>query len=125
TSARGPASAMAWRRSRPGRSSSRPTIPILRAARWRPETAGSARSGPKRPEAARSGRVGHTPAMELRQLRFFVTVVAYGSMNRAAVELGVVPSALSQGISRLEGELATRLLQRSPRGVTPTDAGLA
>jgi len=63
--------------------------------------------------------------MELRQLRFFVTVVEFGSMNRAAVELGVVPSALSQGISRLEGELATRLLQRSPRGVTPTDAGLA
>lgn len=63
--------------------------------------------------------------MELRQLRFFVTVVEYGSMNRAALELGVVPSALSQGISRLEGELATRLLQRGPRGVTPTDAGLA
>ncbi|MFA7505859.1 MAG: LysR substrate-binding domain-containing protein [Burkholderiaceae bacterium] len=63
--------------------------------------------------------------MELRQLRFFVTVVEYGSMNRAALALGVVPSALSQAISRLEGELATRLLQRSPRGVTPTDAGLA
>ncbi|MEB2318850.1 MAG: LysR substrate-binding domain-containing protein [Pseudomonadota bacterium] len=63
--------------------------------------------------------------MELRQLRFFVTVAEFGSMNRAAVELGVVPSALSQAISRLEGELATRLLQRSPRGVIPTDAGLA
>jgi LysR family tcuABC transcriptional regulator len=63
--------------------------------------------------------------MELRQLRFFVAVVESGSMNRAAVELGVVPSALSQSIGRLEGELATRLLQRSARGVTPTDAGLA
>lgn len=63
--------------------------------------------------------------MELRQLRYFVTVAEFGSMNRAAVELGVVPSALSQAISRLEGELATRLLQRSPRGVSPTDAGLA
>lgn len=63
--------------------------------------------------------------MELRQLRYFVTVAECGSMGRAAAELGVVPSALSQQISRLESELSTRLLQRSPRGVVPTDAGLA
>lgn len=46
-------------------------------------------------------------------------------MGRAAVELGVVTSALSQQISRLESELSTRLLQRSSTGVTPTDAGMA
>lgn len=46
-------------------------------------------------------------------------------MGRAAVELGVVTSALSQQISRLEGELCTRLLQRKSTGVTPTDAGVA
>lgn len=63
--------------------------------------------------------------MELRQLRYFVHVVAAGSMGRAAAELGVVVSALSQQISRLEGELSTRLLQRSALGVRPTDAGLA
>lgn len=63
--------------------------------------------------------------MELRQLRYFVRVCALGSMGRAAADLGVVTSALSQQISRLEGELATRLLQRSAAGVTPTDAGLA
>ena len=63
--------------------------------------------------------------MELRQLRYFVRVVALGSMGRAADDLGVVTSALSQQISRLEGELATRLLQRGARGVAPTDAGLA
>lgn len=44
--------------------------------------------------------------MELRQLRYFAKVC----------ELGVVTSALSQQISRLEGELATRLLQRSASG---------
>ena len=37
----------------------------------------------------------------------------------------MVTSALSQQISRLEGELATRLLQRTSKGVLPTDAGLA
>lgn len=63
--------------------------------------------------------------MELRQLRYFVRVVELGSMGRAAADLGVVTSALSQQISRLEGELATRLLQRSPTGVVPTDAGVA
>jgi len=63
--------------------------------------------------------------MELRQLRYFVRVVELGSMSRAAVDLGMVQSALSQQISRLESELATRLLQRSPKGVTPTDAGVA
>lgn len=63
--------------------------------------------------------------MELRQLRYFVRVAELGSMGRAAADLGLVTSALSQQISRLEGELSTRLLVRSAAGVTPTDAGLA
>lgn len=63
--------------------------------------------------------------MELRQLRYFVRVVELGSMGRAARDLDLVQSALSQQISRLEGELSTRLLQRTSKGVTPTEAGLA
>jgi LysR family transcriptional regulator, regulatory protein for tcuABC len=63
--------------------------------------------------------------MELRQLRYFVRVVELGSMSRAALDLNLVQSALSQQISRLESELSTRLLQRSPQGVTPTEAGVA
>ena len=63
--------------------------------------------------------------MELRQLRYFVRVVELGSMSRAALDLDLVQSALSQQISRLEGELSTRLLQRSNKGVVPTEAGLA
>ncbi len=63
--------------------------------------------------------------MELRQLRYFVRTVEVGSMGRAATELGVVTSALSQQISRLESELSTRLLQRGARGVQATEAGLA
>jgi len=46
-------------------------------------------------------------------------------MGRAAKELGLVTSALSQQMSRLEGELSTRLLQRSAAGVRATDAGMA
>ena len=63
--------------------------------------------------------------MELRQLRYFVKVVEAGSMSRAALDLDLVQSALSQQISRLESELSTRLLQRSAKGVVPTEAGLA
>jgi LysR family tcuABC transcriptional regulator len=74
-------------------------------------------------------RVNLTPSiggeMETRQLRYFVRVVELGSMGKAAIDLGVVTSALSQQISRLECELSTRLLQRSVTGVTATDAGLA
>lgn len=46
-------------------------------------------------------------------------------MGRAAQDLGVVTSALSQQISRLESELSTRLLQRTSTGVVPTAAGMA
>jgi LysR family tcuABC transcriptional regulator len=63
--------------------------------------------------------------MELRQIRYFVRVVELGSMSRAALELDMVQSALSQQISRLESELSTRLLQRTSKGVLPTEAGLA
>lgn len=63
--------------------------------------------------------------MELRQLRYFVRIVELGSMGRAAIDLDMVQSALSQQISRLEGELCTRLLQRTAKGAVPTEAGLA
>lgn len=63
--------------------------------------------------------------MELRQLRYFVKVVEVGSISRAALDLDLVQSALSQQITRLEGELSTRLLQRTPQGVAPTEAGVA
>ncbi len=58
--------------------------------------------------------------MELRQLRYFVRIVETGSMGRAALDLNIGVSALSQQIARLENELAIRLLQRTSRGVTPT-----
>ena len=63
--------------------------------------------------------------MELRQLRAFIRVVELASISRAAEDLGMTQSALSQQISRLEGELSTRLLSRTSRGVTANDAGIA
>ncbi|QNB07589.1 LysR family transcriptional regulator [Herbaspirillum frisingense] len=63
--------------------------------------------------------------MEIRQLRYFASIVEHGSIGKAALELGMVTSALSQQITRLETELATRLLQRTSTGVVPTAAGIA
>jgi len=41
--------------------------------------------------------------VELRQLRYFVHIVEASSMSRAALELNVVQSTLSQQVTRLEG----------------------
>lgn len=63
--------------------------------------------------------------MELRQLKYFVRIVEVGSVSRASQSLHVAQPALSLQISHLEEELGTKLLTRSVRGVTPTDAGAA
>lgn len=63
--------------------------------------------------------------MEIRQLNYFASIVEHGSIGKAALELGMVTSTLSQQITRLENELATRLLQRTSTGVQPTAAGIA
>lgn len=62
--------------------------------------------------------------MELRQLEYFAAVVRQGHFGRAAQDVYVTQSALSQQISRLEDELGLTLLVRSPKGVELTPAGL-
>lgn len=61
--------------------------------------------------------------MELRELRYFRTVVECGSFSKAAVKLMVAQPSLSRQIRALEHELGLPLLRRSARGVSPTDAG--
>lgn len=53
----------------------------------------------------------------------FVLVAREGSFTRAAAQLGVSPSALSHSMRGLEEKLGYRLLMRTTRSVSPTDAG--
>lgn len=62
--------------------------------------------------------------MELRQLRYLVAVAKHGHMTRAADDVHVTQSALSQQIRRLEAELGIELLHRTPTGVSLTPAGV-
>ena len=59
----------------------------------------------------------------LNDLLGFVTVAREGSFTRAAANLGVTQSALSQAIRGLEERLQIRLLTRTTRSVSPTTAG--
>ncbi|WP_405790891.1 LysR family transcriptional regulator [Streptomyces sp. NBC_00029] len=63
--------------------------------------------------------------MELAQLRYFVAVVEEGSFTRAGARLHVSQPGVSAQIAQLERELGQRLLDRSARRVTPTEAGRA
>lgn len=56
-------------------------------------------------------------------IRAFLQVVESGGINAAATRLAVAKSQLSARVARLEGELHAKLLHRSPRGVSLTDAG--
>src|SRR5215217_5443246 len=61
--------------------------------------------------------------VRLRDLHVLSVVMRCGSMAKAAVELRVTQSAVSQMISDLESALGVRLLDRSARGVEATSYG--
>jgi DNA-binding transcriptional LysR family regulator len=56
-------------------------------------------------------------------LAAFAAVVRVGSFTRAAAQMGVTQSALSQTVRALERRLDLKLLNRTTRSVSPTEAG--
>lgn len=63
--------------------------------------------------------------MDVRQLQYFLATVEHRSFGRAATVLNVTQPALSKAVGRLERELGVKLLDRLPRGVSPTVYGEA
>lgn len=61
--------------------------------------------------------------MDLASLQAFVKVVQTGSFTRAADALHTQKARLSRVVSQLEGELSVRLLERSTRSLSLTEAG--
>jgi DNA-binding transcriptional LysR family regulator len=69
------------------------------------------------------GRTDGGCGVELRQLRYFVTVADESHVGRAAERLFMAQSSLSQSLQQLEAEFGVPLFHRHPRGVTLTAAG--
>lgn len=57
-------------------------------------------------------------------LKLFVTIVEEGTIAGAAEHEHIAASAVSKRMSELEESFGTRLLQRTNKGVVPTDAGI-
>jgi DNA-binding transcriptional LysR family regulator len=62
---------------------------------------------------------------KLEAMNAFAKVVANGSYAEAARRLGLTRSAVSKAVMELEQMLGARLLDRTTRHVSPTEAGLA
>ncbi len=61
--------------------------------------------------------------INLRTIRYFVSVVDQGALSRAATELGISRPTLSQQLAALEGHLEQTMLLGSATGITVTEAG--
>ena len=62
---------------------------------------------------------------DLDDLDAFAAVARMRSFRKAANARQTSPSGLSEAVRRLETRLGTRLLNRTTRSVTPTEAGAA
>ena len=63
--------------------------------------------------------------MELRILRYFLTVAKEQSFTKAAEQLHITQPTLSRQIAALEEELGTVLFVRKGRSITLTDGGIS
>jgi DNA-binding transcriptional LysR family regulator len=66
---------------------------------------------------------GPVRSLDLAELRAFCAAVDLGSLGRAARLLRVSQPALSKRMRSMEAVVGTPLVERSPRGITPTPAG--
>lgn len=63
--------------------------------------------------------------MDIRQLRYFLTIADEGSISKAAEKLHMSQPPLSQQLKLLETELGVQLFERNTRKITLTNVGEA
>jgi DNA-binding transcriptional LysR family regulator len=63
------------------------------------------------------------PDLDLRLVRYFISVAEHRHFGRAAADLRIAQPSLSRQIRTLEGQLGARLLDRTPQGTWLTEAG--
>ncbi|KQZ19278.1 LysR family transcriptional regulator [Mesorhizobium sp. Root552] len=62
-------------------------------------------------------------AFTLRQLQYFVAVAEQGTVSRAAQNLSISQSSVTEAIKELESDLGVELFERHPRGLNITHKG--
>lgn len=62
--------------------------------------------------------------MDIRQLKYFLAIAEEGQITSAAKKLQMAQPPLSQQLKLLEEELGVKLVERKPRSVQLTDAGI-
>jgi DNA-binding transcriptional LysR family regulator/predicted RNA-binding Zn ribbon-like protein len=76
-------------------------------------------------QRARGSRREGLPMISLRGLECLVAITEHGSLTKAAAVLHTSQPALSHQVAAIERELGTAVIERLPRGIRPTAAGLA
>ncbi|MBV8803806.1 MAG: LysR family transcriptional regulator, partial [Sinobacteraceae bacterium] len=61
------------------------------------------------------------PLPSLESLRVFAACVRHGNFSKAAAELGITPTAVSQRMRALEAQLGIKLFRRHGPRLTTTD----
>ena len=61
--------------------------------------------------------------MDIKQLKYFISIADLGSMTRASESLNIAQPALTQQIAKLEADLRARVFDRGTSGVKLTPAG--
>ena len=62
-------------------------------------------------------------AFTLRQIQYFIAVAEQGSITRAAQNLSISQSSITEALKELENDLGVVLFERHPRGLSITHNG--
>ena len=98
-------------------------VAALAAADVRLTVAGARRRRRENDRRIRLPSLSTPMAFTIRQLQFFVAVAEQGSVSRAARNLSISQSSVTEAVKELESDLGVALFERHPRGLNITHKG--